>query len=109
MQLEGRATVADRDRDRATVAHGLAVGGENRAVRGDETHPGQAEGLSGTGDQAGTVLSPRSTLPATVASSSASAVARRAERARRAAWSTTVLTSIAMTTYNTSAIVFAGC
>nr|RZI37260.1 hypothetical protein BJQ95_00367 [Cryobacterium sp. SO1] len=33
--------------------------------------------------------SPRSTLPATVASSSDSAAARRAVRVRRAAWSTT--------------------
>ena len=37
---------------------------------------------------AGTALSPRSTLPATVASSSASAAARWAMRVRRAAWST---------------------
>ncbi|CNL25331.1 Uncharacterised protein [Mycobacterium tuberculosis] len=48
--------------------------------------------------RARTALSPRSTLPATAASSSASAVARCAVRARRAAWSTMMLTRIAMMT-----------
>ena len=53
--------------------------------------------------RAGTALSPRRTLPATVASISDSAAERAAERARRAAWSTIELTRIAFSTYRTSA------
>ena len=52
------------------------------------------------------VLSPRSTLPARFASTSASALARAASRVRRAARSTTALTATATTTNAASARAF---
>ena len=98
--------LAERDRRLLVgVVGGVRIGGRTRSPRPPAQHDARhPERLAQSRRPAPARASaPCSTLPATATSTSASAEARAAIRARRAAWSTTRLTSAATTRKITSA------